>query len=236
MIPVMSARFPLMPPSPCSRSHSTVCGDPLGHAHLRLPPQQLARLLDRRVAPGRVDRLGRRLGRELELLRVAAAGLPAQPGELGDRGLLAPGDVERLALAGRRAHGADEAVGDVVEPGEGARLLAAAVDRHRAQAVERLADQVGDDRVVGAAGAVGVERAADRVAEAVLRGRRAAVHLAGQLREPVGRLRRRALPGVLLGGREHRRALVDGAGARRRRSAPRPRRAPRARPRSTARC
>ena len=72
--------------------------------------------------------------------------------------------------AGRRAHGADEAVGDVVEPGEGARLLAAAVDRHRAEAVERLADQVGDDRVVGAAGPVGVERAADRVAEAVLGG------------------------------------------------------------------
>ena len=55
--------------------------------------------------------------------------------------------------------------------------------------------------------AVGVERAADRVRQAVLVVERAAVDLARELREAVRRVRRRAVAQVLLGGGKHRGAL-----------------------------
>ena len=89
-------------------------------------------------------------------------------------------------------------VGDVVDVRERARLLARAEDRQRPLPGEHLADHVGDHvrdagLVVGQlAGAVGVERPADRVGQAVLVVQRAAVDLAGELREAVGRARRRA--------------------------------------------
>ena len=74
---------------------------------------------------------------------------------------------------------------------------------------QRLGDQVrhsvGDPRL-GEIGqlvaAISIERAADRVAQAVLVVGGAGVDLAGQLREPVGRAGSRAHECVLLGGRE----------------------------------
>ena len=76
------------------------------------------------------------------------------------------------------------------------------------RAGQHLADHVGDHvrdarLVVGQlARPVGVERAADRVRQAVLVVQGAAVDLAGELREAVGRARRGAVEQVLLGGRE----------------------------------
>ena len=73
---------------------------------------------------------------------------------------------------------------------------------------ERLADQVGhgvgDARLVVGhlARPVGVERAADRERQAVLVVRGAAVDLAGELGEAVGRARHRAVAQVALGRRE----------------------------------
>ena len=115
----------------------------------------------------------------------------------------------------RVGHRGDDAVGDVVDVRERARLLAGAEDLQRPLPGEHLADQVGDRvrdarLVVGhLARPVGVERAADRVRQAVLVVQRAAVDLAGELREAVGRARHRASEHVLLGGRELGRALED---------------------------
>ena len=86
--------------------------------------------------------------------------------------------------AGRRAHRGDDPVGDVVDVGQRARLLARAEDLQRPLAGEDLADQVGhrvgDPRlgVRQLARAVGVERAADRVrqAAAAVEGRQHVTH------------------------------------------------------------
>ena len=99
-------------------------------------------------------------------------------------------------------------VGDVVDVGDRARLLARAEDLQRLLAGQHLLDHVGDHvrdagLVLGhLARAVRVERAADRVAQAVLVVRRAAVDLARELREAVRRPRRRRVAQVVLGGRE----------------------------------
>ncbi len=125
-------------------------------------------------------------------LGVLAAGLPDDARDLGDGQLARGGDVEVLVQAGGRAHRGDDAVGDVVDVGERARLLARAEDLQRALPGEHLVDQVGHrvrDARLGVghlARAVGVEGAADRVGQAVLVVRGAAVDLAGELREAVG--------------------------------------------------
>ncbi len=136
-----------------------------------------------------------------------------------DGQLVARRDVEVLVEPGRVPGRGDDPVGDVVDVRERPRLLAAAEDRQRGDAGERLADQVGHR--VGDAGlgvgqlarAVGVERAADRVRQPVLVVRRAAVDLARQLGEAVGRERERAAVEVVLGRRELLRALEDHRGA-----------------------
>ena len=82
----------------------------------------------------------------------------------------------------------------------------------QAQALaDEVGDHVGDPRLVlgHLAGPVGVERAADRVGQAVLVVRGAHVDLAGELGEPVGRARDRRVDDVLLGRRVLGRALED---------------------------
>ena len=195
-----------------ARSQSAVSATPSRSPTFASHPSTSRAFCDRRPAPVRVDLLGARLGGELERLGVVPARLPADPRQLGDRGLLVPGDVERLAGRGRVRHRADDAVGGVGEVREGPRLLAGAVDRQRRVAGQRLAQQV-RDHACGRAGAVGVEGPADRVGQAVLGVGGAAVGLARELGEAVGRARGRAVEDVVLGGRELVCALVDGAGA-----------------------
>ena len=148
------------------------------------------------------------------------------------------GDVEVLVLAGGVGHRGDDPVGDVVHVGERARLLARAEDLQRPLPGQHLADHVGDHvrdarLVVGhLARPVGVERAADRVGQPVLVVQGAAVDLAGELREAVGRVRRRAVaPGAPRWSGTPSRARTPST-TRRRRAA---RRAGRA-PRGTRRC
>ena len=84
---------------------------------------------------------------------------------------------------------------------------------------DQVRDRVRDPRLVGIrqlTRPVGVERAADRVAQSMLVMRRARVDLAGELREPVCRAGRRAAVDVALCGRKlgralehHRRGNVD---------------------------
>src|SRR4051794_9550065 len=191
--------------------------DSLAHPDLRLPPEQLPCLLDRGPAPLHVDLEAREV-LELEGGRVLPARLPYDPRDVGDRELLGRGDVEVLVLSRRAGHRRDDAVGDVVDVRERARLLSRAEDLERALPREDLADQVGygvgDARLgVGQlAGAVGVEGTADREGQAVLLVERAAVLLARQLREPVGRAGDGADLDVLLRGRELRGAFEDHRG------------------------
>src|SRR5918998_1786240 len=186
--------------------------DAVADVDLRLPAEQALGLAHVRPAALHVDGERRQVG-ELERLRVAAADLPDDPRDLRDRQLLRGGDVEVLVQAGARGHRADDAVGDVVDMGQRARLLTGAEDLERVLAREALAYEVGDGvrdarLVVGhLARPVGVERAADRERQPVLVMGRAAPDLAGELREAVRRLRHRDLPDVLLGRRKLRRAL-----------------------------
>ena len=130
----------------------------------------------------------------------------------------ARGDVEVLVEPGGMGHGGDDPVGDVVDVRERPGLLARAEDGQRAQPGQRLADQVrhgvGDPRLrVGhLARPVGVERAADRVREPVLVMGGAAVDLAGQLGEAVGRERHGAVVDVVLARRVLLGALEDHRG------------------------
>src|SRR3954468_16298213 len=159
--------------------------DPLAHVDPRAPPEQPLGLLDARPAPDDVD-LERRLVFERERVGVAARLLPDDPSDLGDGELLGGADVEVLVHRRRRGHGGDDAVGDVVDVGERPRVRAVAEDRQRraGREAQALADQVrhrvGDARLVlgHLARAVGVERAADRVVQAVLVVRGADVELA----------------------------------------------------------
>src|SRR3954452_9830231 len=88
--------------------------DALAHADPGLPAQQALGLLDARPAAHDVDRVGRQV-LEREGLRVAPAGLPDDPRDLGDGHLLAGRDVEVLVQPRVRRHGRDDAVGDVVD-------------------------------------------------------------------------------------------------------------------------
>ena len=191
---------------------------PLVHPDPGAPAEQPLRLLDGRPAAHDVDREARQV-LELQLVRVIAHGEPAAAGDLGHRELLARRDVEVLVQPRFRARRDDDPVGDVVDVGQRARVLAGAEDRQRAQPLERLAQQVrhrvGDPRLGPGhlARPVGVERPADRVRQAVLVVRGAHVDLAGELREPVGRPRHRAVGQVLLGRREQLRALEHHARA-----------------------
>src|SRR5919107_1114870 len=143
--------------------------DAVADADLRLPAEQALGLLDARPAANDVD-LERRLVLERERVRVAAGLLPDDAGELGDGELVARADVEVLVDGVRRGHRGDDAVGDVVDVGQRAGVRAVAEDRQRGVRRQReaLADQVGHGVgdagfVLGnLAGAVGVERAADR--------------------------------------------------------------------------
>ena len=74
-----------------------------------------------------------KLGRcsKAQLLGILAAGLPDERGDLRDGVLLGGRDVEVLVLAGRGGHRGDDPVGDVVDVGEGARLLARPEDLQR---------------------------------------------------------------------------------------------------------
>ena len=125
---------------------------------------------------------------------IVPARLPDQGRDLRHRELSRGGDVEVLVLGGGGSHCRHDPVGDVVDVGQGSRLTTVAEDLERALVRERLRDQVrdgvGDSRLVGIgqlARPVGIERAADRVAQAVLVVGRARVYLAGELREAVGR-------------------------------------------------
>src|SRR3954469_7083521 len=117
--------------------------DALAHADLRPPPEEPLGLLDTWPAPHDVD-VERRLVLEGERVRVAAALLPDDPRELGDRQLLARADVEVLVDGVRRGHGGHDAVGDVVDVGQRAGVRAVAEDRQRLvrRKLEALADEV----------------------------------------------------------------------------------------------
>ena len=181
-----------------SRSHATVPARPSRRSiRASQPSSSRAFSTDGQRRCTSTAKLGR--CSRAKLRRILAAGLPDQRRDLGDRALLGGGDVEVLVLAGGRGHRGDDPVGDVVDVGERARLLAGAEDLQRPLAEQHLGDEIGDG--VGDAGLVavgqlarpvGVERAADRVAQAVLVVGGAGVDLAGELGEAVGRARRRA--------------------------------------------
>src|SRR5207302_2601263 len=118
-------------------------GDALGHVDPGLPAEQLAGLLDRGPAALNVD-VEAREALELELLRVLPARLPNDLRDLRDGQLARGGDVEVLVLARARAQCRDDALGDVVDVREGARLFARAEDLQRALTGEHLVDQVGN--------------------------------------------------------------------------------------------
>ncbi len=125
------------------------------------------------------------------------------------------GDVEVLVLARGRSHRGDDPVGDVVDVGEGAGLLATAEDLAAAAGrASTLAIRSGtawaipgSSRIGQLARSVGVERAADREPQAMLIVGGARVDLAGELGEAVGRARRRTGVDVRLGGGEFGRPL-----------------------------
>ena len=137
------------------------------------PPSPAAPgLLDARPAAHDVDRrsVGRCSSANASGSRPHASQMIAR--DLGDGQLVGGGDVEVLVQAPRRGHRGDDAVGDVVDVGQRARLGAVAEDRQRralGASARHLRDDVGDHvrdarLVLGhLARAVGVERAADRV-------------------------------------------------------------------------
>ena len=225
----------------CSRSHSTVAASP--RAGPRAPPSRAAAAPSPPTASGAARRPRSSAGAPARTRRGPRRTPPRSiRGDLGDGQLLRRRDVEVLVLAGRVGHGRDDAVGDVVDVRERARLLAGAEDLQRPLAREHLPDQVGhhvrDARLVlgQLAGAVGVEGPADRERQAVLVVERAAVDLAGELREAVGRARAsgsRARAPRWSGTRWRARTPSTRT---RTRAAPRAARARRGRPRCRGRC
>ena len=197
------------------RSHSTVCAIALAHADLRLPAEQALGLADVGPAAHDVD-LERRQVLERERARGPRRTASQMTRAISATVISSPAEMLKSSFRpGGRGHRGDDAVGDVVDVGERPRLRAVAEDLQRLLARQHLLDDVGDHvrdarLVLGhLARPVGVERAADRVRQAVLVVRGAAVDLAGELGEPVGRLRDRRVPDVLLGRRVLRRALED---------------------------
>ena len=180
-----------------SRSQATVSASPWRRSTCASQPSSRAGLLHRR--PAALRRRPRSVGRWLEReVRRDPRRRPPRSARRSRRPC-SSSEAEMLKSsfsAGRRAGRGDDPVGDVVDVGQRARLLAGAEDLQRPLAGQHLGDQVGhgvgDARLVAVgqlARAVGVERAADRVAQPVLVVGGAGVDLAGELGEAVGRAR-----------------------------------------------
>ena len=164
-----------------SRSHSTVSAIPSSSPRRASQPScRRAFSTDGQRRCTSTSKLGRCSSSNVR--RVLAAGRPDHARDLGYRQLLGGGDVEVLVLGRRGGHRGHDAVGDVVDVRERARLLAGAEDLQwplpgaaplRSGPARR--GRCPARRVGQLAGTVGVEGAADRVAAA--RARRVAARL-----------------------------------------------------------
>src|SRR5439155_6333744 len=176
-----------------------VPGDVAAHAVLdasRWPPAELAGRA--RAADHRATEIARAAVDVDD--RDVADDSPHGLGDLTDGDILVADQVVG-AVGGDRAERADDAVGEVLDIDEAARLAAVAGDSQRL-AAQSLGDERGDDRRFARAGTVRDAEAQDRALHAVELGVGAAVQLTGKLRRRVE-----------VGRRTQRGVLVDAVGA-----------------------